>query len=293
MAKAAPRDEVAESAVTIGAPKRWAAGLPGVVASLRALHDQLGARKATRTMLRVNQPDGFDCPGCAWPEPHRTSRLEFCENGAKAVAEEATDRRVTAGFFATHSISDLAQRSDYWLGQQGRLTEPVYRAAGDDHYRPISWDAAMAVVANHLRSLASPDRAVFYTSGRTSNEAAFLYQLFARAFGTNNLPDCSNMCHESSGVALGETIGIGKGTVTLDDVHEAELILVVGQNPGTNHPRMLSALEQAKRNGADDRVDQSAAGSRADRLSQPAASERHRRTWYRARRPARAGCRRR
>ena len=201
-------------------------------------------------MLRINQPDGFDCPGCAWPEPHDTSRFEFCENGAKAVAEEATDRRITAGFFADHSIEDLATRSDYWLGQQGRLTEPMYRSAGATHYRPISWDGAVAVVADRLRSLASPDRAVFYTSGRTSNEAAFLYQLFARAFGTNNLPDCSNMCHESSGVALGETIGIGKGTVTLDDVHAAELIVVAGQNPGTNHPRMLGALEQAKRNGA-------------------------------------------
>ena len=250
MAKAAPRDDVAADAVTVGAPKRWAGGLPGVLAAVRALNEQMGTRKAVRTMLRVNQADGFDCPGCAWPEPHDTSRLEFCENGAKAVAEEATERRVTADLFASHSIADLAGRSDYWLGQQGRLTEPMYRPSGAPHYRPISWDAAVAVLADHLRSLPSPDRAVFYTSGRTSNEAAYLYQLFARAFGTNNLPDCSNMCHESSGVALGETIGIGKGTVTLDDVHAAELILVAGQNPGTNHPRMLSALEQAKRNGA-------------------------------------------
>ena len=184
--------------------------------------------------------------------PSRTTRRG--SSSVRTAPRRSPRRPPTAGsrpdFFATHSIGDLAERSDYWLGQQGRLTEPVYRAAGDDHYRPIGWDAAMAVVANHLRSLASPDRAVFYTSGRTSNEAAFLYQLFARAYGTNNLPDCSNMCHESSGVALGETIGIGKGTVTLDDVHEAELILVVGQNPGTNHPRMLSALQQAKRNGA-------------------------------------------
>ena len=250
MAKAAPRDDVADDGLSVGPPKRWAAGLPGVVASVRALRDQMSPSKAARTMLRINQPDGFDCPGCAWPEPHDTARLEFCENGAKAVAEEATDRRVTAEFFSAHSIADLAHRSDYWLGQQGRLTEPMHRRVGDSHYRPISWERAVAVVADHLRSLASPDRAVFYTSGRTSNEAAFLYQLFARSFGTNNLPDCSNMCHESSGVALGETIGIGKGTVTLDDIHAAELILVAGQNPGTNHPRMLSALEQAKRNGA-------------------------------------------
>jgi molybdopterin-dependent oxidoreductase alpha subunit len=224
--------------------------MPGVLASVRALNEQMGMGKAVRTMLRVNQPEGFDCPGCAWPEPHDPSRLEFCENGAKAVAEEATDRRITAEFFAAHTIEQLSGRSDHWLGQQGRLTEPVHRRAGDTHYRPVSWDKAFAIVAGHLRSLASPDRAVFYTSGRTSNEAAFLYQLFARALGTNNLPDCSNMCHESSGAALGETIGIGKGTVTLDDIHAAELILVAGQNPGTNHPRMLSALEQAKRNGA-------------------------------------------
>ncbi len=250
MARAAPRDDVAEDGLSVGPPKRWAAGIPGVIASVRALDRQLSPQKAVRTMLRINQPDGFDCPGCAWPEPHDTTRFEFCENGAKAVAEEATDRRVTADFFASHSIVDLSGRSDYWLGQQGRLTEPMYRPAGEAHYQPITWDGAVAVLADHLRSLASPDRAVFYTSGRTSNEAAFLYQLFARAFGTNNLPDCSNMCHESSGVALGETIGIGKGTVTLDDVHAAELILVAGQNPGTNHPRMLIALEQAKRNGA-------------------------------------------
>ena len=250
MVKAAPPDDAAEGRLAVGSPKRWAAGIPGVLASVRALNDQLGIRKAARTMLRINQFDGFDCPGCAWPEPHETSRLEFCENGAKAVAEEATDRRVTAEFFAAHSIDDLSDRSDHWLGQQGRLTEPMHRAAGEDHYRPIAWSDAIALVADRLQSLASPDRAVFYTSGRTSNEAAFLYQLFARAFGTNNLPDCSNMCHESSGVALGQTIGIGKGTVTLDDIYAAELIIVAGQNPGTNHPRMLGALEQAKRNGA-------------------------------------------
>jgi molybdopterin-dependent oxidoreductase alpha subunit len=250
MARGAPQDDASESRLAVGTPKRWAAGVPGVLASMRALNDQVGVRKAARTMLRVNQFDGFDCPGCAWPEPHETTRLEFCENGAKAVAEEATDRRVTADFFAAHSIDDLAERSEHWLGQQGRLTEPMYRSAGDDHYGAITWPAAMSLIADRLRSLPSPNRAVFYTSGRTSNEAAFLYQLFARAFGTNNLPDCSNMCHESSGVALGQTIGIGKGTVTLDDIYAAELILVAGQNPGTNHPRMLGALEQAKHNGA-------------------------------------------
>ena len=201
-------------------------------------------------MLKINQTDGFDCPGCAWPEPHDRSRFEFCENGAKAVAEEATDRRIDAAFFAHHPVSELATHSEWWLGQQGRLTEPVIRRAGDDHYRPISWDDAFRLIGSELRSLPSPDRAVFYTSGRTSNEAAFAYQLLARALGTNNLPDCSNMCHESSGAALGRAIGVGKGTVSLDDVHAAELILVIGQNPGTNHPRMLTALEEAKGRGA-------------------------------------------
>ncbi|CAN5768605.1 FdhF/YdeP family oxidoreductase [soil metagenome] len=251
MTKAAPTDTDPGDAVPqVTKPKQWAAGIPGVLASVRQLSDRMSLRKGTKTLLKMNQPGGFDCPGCAWPEPHDTSRLEFCENGAKAVAEEATDRRVTAQFFAEHSLVDLDGRTDYWLGQQGRLTEPMYRESGASHYTPISWDDAFARIGGALRSLAEPDRAVFYTSGRTSNEAAFLYQLMVRAVGTNNLPDCSNMCHESSGVALGAAIGIGKGTVTLDDVHHAELIVVVGQNPGTNHPRMLIALEAAKGNGA-------------------------------------------
>src|SRR5690606_32444195 len=202
------------------------------------------------TLARVNQPHGFDCPGCAWPEPGHRSPAEFCENGAKAVAEEATLRRVTPEFFARHSISDLSSRTGHWLGQQGRLTEPVLRRAGSDHYEPVSWDEAFDLIVRHLKSLDSPNEAIFYTSGRTSNEAAFCWQLLARAFGTNNLPDCSNMCHESSGFALTETIGVGKGSVSLEDIHAAKLLLVVGQNPGTNHPRMLTALERAKRNGA-------------------------------------------
>jgi molybdopterin-dependent oxidoreductase alpha subunit len=236
----------------VRAPAREAAGVRGVTAGLSAVLAQLGVRRGARTLLRVNQPEGFDCPGCAWPEPPpgRRSHAEFCENGAKAVAEEATVRRLDAGFFATHPITELARRSGHWLGQQGRLTEPMCRRPGADHYTPIAWDEAFALVARELRACASPDQAVFYTSGRTSNEAAFLWQLLARAYGTNNLPDCSNMCHESSGVALSETIGIGKGTVTLDDIHRAGLLVIVGQNPGTNHPRMLTALEQAKRNGA-------------------------------------------
>jgi molybdopterin-dependent oxidoreductase alpha subunit len=248
--KPAPRTDDHDEHLTTSAPARSSAGLPGVVNATRQLMDHVGVVKAARTMLRINQPHGFDCPGCAWPEPHHTSRFEFCENGAKAVAEEATDRLVTAEFFAAHPIAELAGRSDHWLGQQGRLTEPMHRPPGADCYRPITWDAAFELLGSTLRGLAHAGRAVFYTSGRTSNEAAFTYQLFVRAFGTNNLPDCSNMCHESSGQALAHTIGIGKGTVTLDDIHGADLILVIGQNPGTNHPRMLSALEEAKRRGA-------------------------------------------
>ncbi len=233
----------------VSPPKTVAAGLPGVVHGLAKGLGQMGARRTALTLLRVNQADGFDCPGCAWPEPERRSHLEFCENGAKAVAEEATLRRINPDFFMRYSVSALAAESDYWLGQQGRLTSPMVKRPGTDHYVPIGWEEAFELAAGHLRAI-GPDEALFYTSGRTSNEAAFLYQWFARRYGTNNLPDCSNMCHESSGVALKATIGVGKGTVTLDDIHAARLIVVVGQNPGTNHPRMLSALEQAKRGGA-------------------------------------------
>jgi molybdopterin-dependent oxidoreductase alpha subunit len=248
----APRDDPGDAHLAVGAATTVAAGVRGVVRGLRQARDQMGVLRSARTLLRVNQVDGFDCPGCAWPEPEPgdRSRFEFCENGAKAVAEEATVRRVGPAFFAAHSVGDLAERSDHWLGQQGRLTQPMHRAAGDDHYRPISWDDAFELLAAELRALPHPDRAVFYTSGRTSNEAAFLYQLLVRCFGTNNLPDCSNMCHESSGVALTETIGVGKGSVTLDDIHAADLIVVVGQNPGSNHPRMLTSLQEAKRRGA-------------------------------------------
>jgi molybdopterin-dependent oxidoreductase alpha subunit len=236
----------------VTAPKRYAAGWPGVAAGLAAGMDRMGVRRTARTLARVNQPGGFDCPGCAWPEapPDRRGHAEFCENGIKAVAEEATTRRVGPEFFAAHSIADLAGRGGHWLNKQGRITAPMVRRPGADHYTPISWDDAIGLFAAELRGCAGPDEAVFYTSGRTSNEAAFLWQLLARAYGTNNLPDCSNMCHESSGVALTETIGVGKGTVTLDDIHTARLIAVVGQNPGTNHPRMLAALERAKRAGA-------------------------------------------
>ncbi len=250
MTRPAPRDDVGDADLHVGEAPTAAAGLGGVTSSLRQVADQLGPTRAARTLLHLNQPDGFDCPGCAWPDPGTTSRFEFCENGVKAIAEEATVRRIGAAFFAAHPVSELAERSDHWLGQQGRITEPLYRPAGGDRYEPVSWDDAFGIVADALRAAGDPDRAVFYTSGRTSNEAAFLYQLLVRRHGTNNLPDCSNLCHESSGVALTQAIGIGKGTVTLDDIHTADVIVVVGQNPGTNHPRMLTALEHAKANGA-------------------------------------------
>ncbi|MEU9983368.1 FdhF/YdeP family oxidoreductase [Streptomyces sp. NPDC050856] len=250
MASKPPAGDPVQDAPQVRAPQHAAAGLPAVAHTLRVAQRQMGARRTARTLLKVNQKDGFDCPGCAWPEGDERHVAEFCENGAKAVAEEATLRRVTPGFFAAHPVADLADRSGYWLGQQGRITHPMYLAEGSDRYEPVTWERAFGIVAEELTALGSPDEAVFYTSGRTSNEAAFLLQLFAREFGTNNLPDCSNMCHESSGSALTETIGVGKGSVSLEDLHRADLIIVAGQNPGTNHPRMLSALEKAKAGGA-------------------------------------------
>ncbi|MBS4753563.1 FdhF/YdeP family oxidoreductase [Nocardioides sp. zg-ZUI104] len=230
-------------------PKTWAAGLPGVQHALGYSLSQTSPRRTALTLLNLNQAGGIDCPGCAWPENKKRHTNEYCENGAKHVNDEATSRRITAEFFAEHSVADLDAHSDMWLNQQGRLTEPMLKRAGATHYEPVGWDEALGLVAAELRGLDSPDEAMFYTSGRVSNEAAFLLQLFVRAYGTNNLPDCSNMCHESSGDALGATLGTGKGTVSLDDIHAADLIFVVGQNPGTNHPRMLSALEETKRNG--------------------------------------------
>ncbi|MGY1501643.1 FdhF/YdeP family oxidoreductase [Streptomyces sp. QTS52] len=250
MASKPPKSDPVQDAPQVTDPKHAAAGLPAIGHTLRIAQQQMGVRRTALTLLRVNQKDGFDCPGCAWPEPEHRHAAEFCENGAKAVAEEATLRRVTPEFFAAHTVTDLAGRSGYWLGQQGRLTHPMYLPEGADRYEPVSWDRAFDIVAEELKALGSPNEALFYTSGRTSNEAAFLYQLFARELGTNNLPDCSNMCHESSGSALSETIGIGKGSVLLEDLYKADLIIVAGQNPGTNHPRMLSALEKAKANGA-------------------------------------------
>ena len=248
----APKGDVDPVEVEQHPPKQAAAGIPAVAVALNRAVKQMGVTRSVQTLRRLNQADGIDCMGCAWPDPDPGERsyAEFCENGAKAVAEEATLRRVTPDFFAEHSIDDLAAQTDYWLGQQGRLTHPMVRREGATHYVPISWEDAFTLIAEQLNGLVSPDEAVFYTSGRTSNEAAFVYQLFVRAFGTNNLPDCSNMCHESTSVALAETIGIGKGSVSLQDVHEADLIVICGQNPGTNHPRMLTALEKAKKRGA-------------------------------------------
>ncbi|WP_329115791.1 FdhF/YdeP family oxidoreductase [Streptomyces sp. NBC_01465] len=250
MAAKPPAGDPVQDAPQVAAPKHAAAGLPAIGHTLKIAQAQMGVVRTAQTLLKVNQKDGFDCPGCAWPEGDKRHTAEFCENGAKAVAEEATLRRVTPEFFAAHPVADLAGRSGYWLGQQGRITQPMLLAEGAERYEPVSWDRAFEIIAEELHALESPDEALFYTSGRTSNEAAFLLQLFARAYGTNNLPDCSNMCHESSGSALAETIGIGKGSVSLEDMHQADLIIVAGQNPGTNHPRMLSALEKAKHAGA-------------------------------------------
>lgn len=228
-----------------------AVGLPAIQSAITHIKDEVGLVKGVGLLAKLNQKDGFDCPGCAWPDPDekRAFLAEYCENGAKAVAEEATKNKVSPLFFASYSISKLSELSDYELGKKGRITHPVVVYEGSDHYEEISWDDAFNLIGKELKALPSPDQAIFYTSGRTSNEAAFLYQLFVRKLGTNNLPDCSNMCHESSGAALTETLGIGKGSVTLDDFNHAELVIVMGQNPGTNHPRMLTALGETKKRG--------------------------------------------
>jgi molybdopterin-dependent oxidoreductase alpha subunit len=234
----------------IGKAYTTAAGLPAILKSFQFALGEMGPLRTAETFTRINQRDGFDCQSCAWGNPDRRKVFEFCENGAKALSDEATKKRITREFFAKHSVLDLAEKSDYWLNQQGRLTEPMILRQGAEHYEPISWDAAFQLVADELKALASPDEAAFYTSGKTTNEPAFLLGLFARQFGTNNLPDCSNMCHESSGVGLTETLGIGKGTVTVNDFEKCDLIVIFGNNPGTNHPRMLTSLQAAKRQGA-------------------------------------------
>ncbi|BCT75074.1 formate dehydrogenase subunit alpha [Sinomonas cyclohexanicum] len=243
-------EDIDEGALEVHAPKTYAAGVKAVTVALERGLAQAGVARTVRSMLRVNQRDGFDCPGCAWPESisGRRKPAEFCENGAKAIAEESTVRTVGPEFWAEHPISVLEGKSEFWLGSRGRITEPVVIRPGETHYSPISWQDAFALIGEHIKAT-TPDRCVFYTSGRTANETAFMYQLLARSLGTNNLPDCSNMCHESSGFALNPTIGVGKGTVSLEDIHHAELVLVIGQNPGTNHPRMLSALAECKANG--------------------------------------------
>ncbi len=245
-----PVEDVTDAAIKVSEPKHVAVGLPGILHSMEPALRQLGPLRTAELLTSINQRGGFDCMSCAWPDPDDRKKLEFCENGAKAVIWEATPIVIPSAFWAEHSLTDLADKSEYWLGMQGRLSEPVYKPAGSDHYHPVSWDEAFAIVGEQLRGQESPDQAAFYTSGRASNEAAFAYQLFVRAFGTNNLPDCSNMCHESTGTALGEVIGIGKSTIAYDDFEQADLIVVMGQNPGTNHPRMLTALEDAKRAGA-------------------------------------------
>ncbi len=233
-------------------PSDAAAGITGVTVAVKHVFGEMNPVRGVKALFKLNQKGGFDCPSCAWPDPddERSPIGEYCENGAKAVAEEATTKRLTAEFFAKNSIAELSQLNDYEIGKKGRIAEPMYLPAGGTHYLPISWDNAFSKIASHLNKLNSPNEAVFYTSGRTSNEAAFLYQLFVREFGTNNLPDCSNMCHESSGVALNESVGIGKGSVKLEDFYEADVIMIIGQNPGTNHPRMLSALQKAKEAGS-------------------------------------------
>ncbi|MEN0129196.1 MAG: FdhF/YdeP family oxidoreductase [Brevundimonas sp.] len=245
-----PVTEPSPDDLRVHPPKDRSAGLPAVANALSYALGGMGPARTLKLLSAMNQKGGFDCMSCAWPDPSHTGKAEFCENGARAVTWEASPLTVPTTFWAEHSVTDLLGRSEYWLGQQGRLVEPVHKPAGSDHYVPISWDDAFALVASRLNGLESPDQAAFYTSGRTPNEAAFVYQLFVRAFGTNNLPDCSNMCHESTGTAMLATLGVGKSTIAYDDFARADLVVVMGQNPGTNHPRMLTALEGAKRRGA-------------------------------------------
>jgi molybdopterin-dependent oxidoreductase alpha subunit len=233
-------------------PKDWAAGIPAVYEAFKDVMRETGPLRGLGALLKMNQKGGFDCSSCAWPDPDddRSPIAEYCENGAKALAEEATTKKLTEEFFAQNPVDELAKLNDYEIGKKGRIAQPVYLPEGGTHYQSISWEEAFNKIGDKLNSLTSPDEAAFYTSGRTSNEASFMYQLFVREYGTNNMPDCSNMCHESSGTALNEVIGIGKGTVTLNDFYDTDVIIIMGQNPGTNHPRMLTALEKAKKNGA-------------------------------------------
>jgi molybdopterin-dependent oxidoreductase alpha subunit len=239
------------SDLEVSPPMTTAAGIEALKETLTNTFPKMGPLRATRALLVLNQKGGIDCPSCAWPDPDDKRAIgEFCESGAKALADEAMTAKIDREFWRRHDVAELSQRDDYWLNAQGRLTEPMIRRADVTHYEPISWSDAFDVIARELNGLDSPNEAIFYTSGRTSNEAAFLYQLFARQFGTNNLPDCSNMCHESSGTALTESIGLGKTSLRIDDFEKADLILIIGQNPGTTAPRMMTSLEAAKHNGA-------------------------------------------
>ena len=238
--------------VKISTPAETAAGLKSIQTVAYRIWEETHIGKGVKTLFKLNQPEGLDCPSCAWPDPDAkdVSKIaEYCENGAKAIAWESSVNKIEASFFQQHSINDLLEKSDHWLEKQGRLTQPMVIREDQDHYSPISWKDAFNLLAEKLQALDHPDQAIFYTSGRTSNEAAFLYQCFVRQFGTNNLPDCSNMCHEASGKALTETVGIGKASVILNDIPKAELLIVMGQNPGTNAPRMLTAMEKLKQNG--------------------------------------------
>jgi molybdopterin-dependent oxidoreductase alpha subunit len=250
MSRKPPIKDPTYDRMTVRPPENWAVGLPAIVNSLTYALEDMGPLRSLNLLTKINQKGGFDCMSCAWPDPDHRKIAEFCENGARAVTWEATPVTVPTTFWSEHSLTELLDKSEYWLGMQGRLIEPVYKAADSDHYVPVSWVDAFRLIADKLRGLESPDRAAFYTSGRAANETAFVYQLFVRAFGTNNLPDCSNMCHESTGTAMGATLGIGKSTIAYDDFEDTDLIIIMGQNPGTNHPRMLTALEDAKRKGA-------------------------------------------
>ena len=250
MRNARPQPPEEQNSPKITRPAEAASGVTSVIKTMEFALNEMGARRSLHVLSEANQVGGFDCPSCAWPDAGDRHMVEFCENGAKAIAEEATIRRVTPELFAQFSVGELSAQSDHWLTKQGRLTQPMVLREGSEHYEPISWDDAFALIGQELKALDSPNEAVFYTSGRTSNEAAFLWQLFVRMYGTNNLPDCSNMCHESSGYGLRETIGMGKSTITLEELETADCILVIGQNPGTNHPRMLISLQKAALRGA-------------------------------------------
>src|SRR5258708_3460669 len=259
MAEPDPNDAISVQAqnpftlgnLRVGSASEEAAGIPAIWNTMLYGIGEMGPLRSSEAFLKMNHVTGFDCQSCAWPSPDKKRKIfEFCENGAKAVSDESTKKRIGVEFFAKYSIAELAAKSDYWLNQRGRLTSPMVRHAKATHYQPIRWSEAFRMIAEELNRLDSPSQACFYTSGKTTNEPAFLLQLFARQFGTNNLPDCSNMCHESSGVAMVETLGVGKGTATLEDMESTELIFIFGNNPGTNHPRMLTSLQKAKDHGA-------------------------------------------